>query len=536
MARTPLLQQLLDTFRRADRNDREERTSAGTISRRHLLGMGAVAGAALATGCAVPSASDRENVGSRGESLKKVNANIGIVGTGIAGLSCAYELQRAGNVATLHEASTRPGGRMWSMGPELPGPVDWLGQTIERGGELIDTSHKTIIGYANKFGLSLEDIRKGAPPQAYYFDGQAVSESTLVDQYRAFVSAIQDDLRKVGSPTATSFTPDDQRFDFMSLDEYLATRGAAPQLAKLLKAAYAIEYGLETDKLSSLAFIQYIKASRASHIRLFGTSDERYHVIGGNEQIPRAIAAKLGSQIKYGRKLLRIRKLSDGRVELTLAEGNKTITAVHDAVVLALPFNLIRDVQIDASVGLPDWKKYAIQNIVYGANTKLMVGFVGRPWIEQNSCGEAYSDQPYLQNTWETDPKLANATRGVLTDYTGAGLARSLSPSTLQKDAQNFLSNLDKIYPGAAARARRDAKGNIVCHMEAWPLNPLTKGAYTANQCGYFTTIADNEAPPVGNLYFAGETTSGFYMYQGFMEGGAQSGIRAAGEIVKDFG
>ena len=60
------------------------------------------------------------------------------------------------------------------------------------------------------------------------------------------------------------------------------------------------------------------------------------------------------------------------------------------------------------------------------------------------------------------------------------------------------------------------------------------KGSYTSNHPGYFTTIADNEAKPVGNLYFAGEHTSSFYEFQGFMEGAALSGIRAAREILHD--
>jgi monoamine oxidase len=61
----------------------------------------------------------------------------------------------------------------------------------------------------------------------------------------------------------------------------------------------------------------------------------------------------------------------------------------------------------------------------------------------------------------------------------------------------------------------------------------LTKGSYTCNHPGYFTTIADNEAKPIGNLYFAGEHTSSFYEFQGFMEGAALSGIRAAKEILQ---
>ena len=71
-----------------------------------------------------------------------------------------------------------------------------------------------------------------------------------------------------------------------------------------------------------------------------------------------------------------------------------------------------------------------------------------------------------------------------------------------------------------------------MAHLEAWPRNPNALGSYSANHLGYFTTIADNEAKPVGNLFFAGEHTSSFYEWQGFMEGGALSGLRAAGEVI----
>jgi monoamine oxidase len=75
--------------------------------------------------------------------------------------------------------------------------------------------------------------------------------------------------------------------------------------------------------------------------------------------------------------------------------------------------------------------------------------------------------------------------------------------------------------------------GPLRVHLENWSRNPLAQGSYTCNHPGYFTTIADNEAPPVGNLFFAGEHTSSFYEQQGFMEGAALSGQRAAGEVYR---
>jgi monoamine oxidase len=90
------------------------------------------------------------------------------------------------------------------------------------------------------------------------------------------------------------------------------------------------------------------------------------------------------------------------------------------------------------------------------------------------------------------------------------------------------------VYPGASAFVPRDGQGGpLRVHLENWSLNPLFLGSYTCNQPGYFTTIAGHEAPPVGNLFFAGEHTSSFYEQQGFMEGAALSGQRAAKEVYR---
>ncbi len=537
MARTPLLRRWLETLRAAE--SPASRNPSEGLTRRQILSAAGVGMAALAApslvGCAADA--DAENPANRlRTSLKKVNIDVGIVGAGIAGIACAYELRRVGVSATVHEASSRVGGRMFSMGGSFPGSVDWLGQVIERGGELIDTPHKTIQGYAKELGLTLEDVTKPARETFYHFGGTRIPESTMVEEYRVLVDAMRDDLRLIGAPTATSSTPDERRIDRMSLAEWLDQKGAPPNIKKLLSVAYCIEYGLPAEQLSALSFLLFAKASRQAKLRLWGNfSDERYHVVGGNQQIPVGLAARLPGQLRLGRKLLAARKRSDGRIELTFDEGGKTVTATHDAVVLSIPFHLLRGVQLDPSLGLSPEKRYAIQNVVYGANAKLMLGFAGRPWVEQGSNGAAYSDMADLQTTWETDPSLANDSRAVITDYTGGALATSLSPNRVQQDAERFLTAFDTVYPGAKGRARRDGRGRLVCHLEHWPSNPLTRGAYTANQPGYFTTIAGHEATPQGNLYFAGETTDSFYSWQGFMEGGALSGVRAAAEISRDY-
>jgi monoamine oxidase len=319
-----------------------------------------------------------------------------------------------------------------------------------------------------------------------------------------------------------------------NLRDYLATRGAGTIVSKAIEEAYIAEYGLEIDQQSCLSFLLFIHADRRSKFRPFGVfSDERYHIIGGNEQIVMGLRNRLEGQIQLGMRLVRARKNARGEIELAFKNGSRTVSTTYDAVVFAIPFSTLREVELDVSLGLPAWKLFAISELRYGTNAKMMVGFDGRPWLAQGSNGASYSDLPHHQTTWETNPTKATDLHAVLTDYSGGNRGASLNPQQVQMEAMLFLSDLDRVYPGALAAASRPA-GNLRVHLEHWPSNPFVQGSYTCNHPGYFTTIADNEAKPVGNLYFAGEHTSSFYEFQGFMEGASLSGIRAAREILQD--
>ena len=539
-SRSPLFAQLVRSVRLALASERSgasaievvERANAAdaardALSRRRFLGVAGGAAAVSAAGCAVDA------VGTSVQGIQWSGRDVGIVGAGIAGLSCAYELQGRGLGATVYEASDRTGGRMYSMGGAFPGPVTFPGQVIERGGELIDTAHTTIRRYITEFNLPTEDLRHSAGEVFYFFNGVHHPESAVVADFRAFVSAMRNDLRAISAaPSADAYTASDAAFDRMSLREYLDSRPVSPLLKAVIDDAYTIEYGQPTEQISSLSFLLYMGANRRSAFQPFGSSDERFHIVGGNQQVPAAITARLSRPVQLGKSLVRVRKTAAGRIELTFQSGASTTTVVHDAVVLTIPFSVLRGVELDPSLALPTWKSRAIRDFRYGTNAKMMVGFNGRPWAAQGSNGVAYSDLANLQNSWETAYSTATASSAVLTNYTGAALGARLDPANTQVEVGRFLADLDRVYPGALAAAARDTRGNYRAHIEAWPRNPLTQGSYTCNQPGYFTTICGNEAKPVGNLFFAGEHTSSFFESQGFMEGGAESGVRAAGEVI----
>lgn len=521
MSRTPVFRRLLQMLDLAagESNGRTRTTATGqgavgiSQERRRLVG-------ALGSGVLVAAAP-----ASPAFAIPKVDANlrVAIVGAGLAGLSCADRLARNGLRATLFEASDRVGGRCWSLRGFFPG------QVAERGGEFIDTAHKSMLAYAREFGLELEDVTKMPGEVFYHFDGVRHPESAVVEEFRDLVERMRVDLRRISDPVAVDHSPDEERLDYLNLREYLETRDAGRLAFKAIEQAYVAEYGLEIEEQSSLAFLQFIHADRRSKFTPFGPfSDERYHVVGGNDLIAQGLGLRVASQIRTGRRLVAITKSSSGEFELTFDD----LTHRCDAVVLTLPFSVLRTLHLDPSLDLPPEKRFAIANLRYGTNAKMMLGFDARPWVGLGGNGTAYSDLAHLQTTWETNPARAGTTRGVITDYSGGrrGVQVGLSGAA---EATAFVTDLEQVFAGSLGAASKPG-GVLRAHLEHWPSNPLSLGSYTANQPGYFSTIADHEAAPVGRLYFAGEHTSSFYEWQGFMEGAVLSGHRAAAEVLRD--
>jgi monoamine oxidase len=460
--------------------------------------------------------------------------DVAIVGAGLAGLTCADALARRGVVPTVYEAAERAGGRCWSLRGVF------AGQVAERGGEFIDNLHKTLLGYASAFGLAVEDVNKEPGDVVYYFAGRHIPESAVVDEFRDFVAVMREDLRRLSKEvTAFSHTEFDAALDHTSLAAYLdgdngAHVAAGPVARAAIEAAYLAEFGLELADQSCLNFLHFIHADRRSKFTPFGVfSDERYHVIDGNDRIVEGLVRSLRRPVQHGMRLCAVRRSSTGAIELTFETVGGSVTRTHDVVVLTLPFSVLRTVALHSNLLLSAEKRDAINLLGYGTNAKMMVGFVDRPWEAAGGNGSSYSDLANHQTTWQTNPARATPARAVLTDYSSGNRGASLDPGAVPAAVDAFLVDLDRVFPGALGAEARRADGSVIAHLEHWPSNPLTRGSYTCYQPGQFTTIAGLEGVPAGNLFFAGEHTNSFYDFQGFMEGAAISGVDAAAAILR---
>ena len=462
------------------------------------------------------------------------NPSIAIVGAGMAGLACADRLKEAGILATVYEAaSERVGGRVRSLSGVFPG------RTIELGGEFIDYWHAVILQYVRRFDLTRIDLFDTAEEVFYRIDGLTYPESTIIDAFRDVVQRMKGDMRAVTSGiSARNFDSAshsaDQRLDNTNLHEYLEHIGASDVFIKAIQSVFGGEYGQEIHRQSCLNFILFAKLTRSkSRIVYFGANNaERYAIAEGCEALAQGLRDDLlaaGGVVRGGMSLTALRKATDGRYVLTFAAGT---TSTHDAVVLAIPATVIRErVALDTNLGIAPETRDAMFGLQYGDNTKTMFQFdSNRPFAVVGGDGTAYTTDPMLPNVQVTFPSKtpargANPTMPVVVDY-GFGQRGRLLP-TVDPDGMGFLHGYDDVFPGAAAAAVPLLNGELFARAH-WPSEPNALGSYTCNQPGYFTTMEGWLGEPAGNLAFAGEHTDSFHNFQGFIEGAAESGIRAA--------
>ena len=447
-----------------------------------------------------------------------------VVGGGLAGLTCAYRLKRAGVSAELHEASDRLGGRCWSIrGAFAPGLV------AEHGGELIDTGHIEIRQLAKELGLTLDNLLQAETAGTEllgYFDGRPYTYAQAIADYDGVYQKLHKDVAAASFPTtyATS-TPRGRVLDAMTVTQWIEESvpgGLASPFGQLLDVSYNIEFGAECSDQSALNLVYLLGYIGQGQLRLFGKSDEKLHVRGGNDLIVQGMAAALGSQITTGSELVGIRLTSGGRYTLTFRQGTTTRTITADRVVLALPFSIMRRSVDFSQAGFDQRKTWAIRELPMGTNSKLHLGFKTRQWRGLGCTGETYADTGY-QSTWEVT-RAQPGTAGILVDYTGGKIGDSFGSGTPAARAQKFLAQIEPVLPGIT----REWDGRAT--IDHWPSQPWARGSYSYYRPGQYTRFGGAEPEISGACHFAGEHTT--QDFQGYLQGAVFSGERAAAEVL----
>lgn len=479
-----------------DRVGTEPADRPARVRRRELLAVGAVGAAALYLGL------DRK-LPARGSSYR---GRVIVVGAGLAGLSAAWELERHGWQVVVLEARNRIGGRCHTLRGFAGG------QIAEAGGEYIDTTHREMRRFADRFGLRLDDVRRsenryedvayvGGRLQTY---GQFAGRETGREIDRFYQQAWRLARKLDPADPAAGGAAHDRR----SVADFIDQLGIGGRPREVLDREIRDDYAIEPEKLSLLFLLIETKVT-------WNTPDsgvEAFRVHGGNDQIARGFANRLGRAPHLGARVTEVRATSRG---VRVSAGGEELQGHH--VILAAPLPGLRGVRFEPA--LPDAVAGAIRELQYGPITKTPLQYGQRFWHRRGLSGDTFTDLP-VSTTWEATDRQRGE-RGVLMAYSSgdAGLAAAAAPRRERIDAT--AAQLNRIYPDSGSLLGRAVS-------IAWSNSPLNGGAYSAFAPGQVTDFWTALRRSYGRVHLAGEHTA---TLSGYMEGALESGLRAARRV-----
>lgn len=525
MARTPLMQFILRarnnafvaTPKQSDTNIDLNNSTLNTVSRRHFIRRSI---AFSAGGVGLTALGHWRLASANAATLPR----IAVIGAGLAGLTCAYRLRQAGLAATVYEASDRVGGRCWTLRGAFADD-----QIVEQGGELIDTRHIETRQLAHELGLELENLLQselhGTKP-CYYFNQKHYGYEQASRDIKKIWKKVHADVTAAGYPsTYKSHTPRGLALDRMSIVDWInesVPGGIQSTLGQLLDVAYNIEFGAESAAQSSLNLLYLLGYIGQGNLRIFGPSNEKFHVQGGNDQLTTRLAALLEGQIELGSALTAIRRNTDSTLRLSITTGQTTLDHTFDSVIVTVPFSVL-NTKVDLShSGFSAVKMQAIRELGMGTNTKLHVQFNQRYWRELGCNGDSFSDRGY-QSSWEVT-RAQSGTSGILVDYTGGHIGAAANQGTPVQKAEEFLTQIEPVLPGISEHWNN----KVTRHY--WADHPWALGSYSYYKVGQYTQFGGAESESEGNCHFAGEHTS--RDYQGYLQGAVHSGEAAAQTVL----
>ena len=463
---------------------------------------------------------------------------VAIVGAGIAGLNAMYQCKKAGLSAVLYEGSHRLGGRI------LTHYNDSLQMDIhpEFGGDFIDSNHEDMLALAKEFDLELIDMyaeseAENLRHETFFFDNRHLSEKEIIQEFKKIAPKIAADAESLGEDYDT---PEALVLDNTTLRDYIGALHCKPWMKDILTAAYIAEFGLDTSEQSAINMLDMLDTDTSQGFRIFGDSDEKYRIKAGNSKLIEHLAKEVESNIETKSMLTAIANKGE---KYLLSFKDKDAVEV-DYVILCVPFTMLRDVEIEVKEMTPE-KKNAIQNLGYGQNNKLFLGYENRPWREGKNKFYGYLFHKDIHDGWDSSSiKSVQSNKGAYCCFFGGEESIRLSKVAVNnpmappthawktdlptQEIDKYVNKMELVFPGSKNTYAN--KHVFAC----WSSYPWVKASYTCPKPGQWNNEILYVSEPIGNIFFAGEHCS--VDYQGFMNGGAETGRVAVEEIIKKIG
>ncbi len=461
----------------------------------------------------------------------KAQPRVAIVGAGLAGLRCAHLLftARPGRpiFSTVYEANgERAGGRCWTLRDYFSG-----GLVTEHGGQLINTDQKAVRRLARLLGLQEENVNGGnlfQGEEVFFIGGARYSLAEANADWKQFGFQT---FREAGREMRTQAGA--ARLDAMSVPEWLDSTdiGAHSRFGKLMLANTVTENGGDPADQSALDLIGVLTENPRSSVVPLGGDDERFHIVGGNDQLISGMIAQLPAEtVQHDHVLVAVQANADGSVTLTFEAAGSLVEATADLVVFALPFSTLRDVELKTS-GMSQTKRTVIDTMGMGTNAKIHLELTHKTWPALGYSGAAYGEWDRLACSWDDCVPLGpDAAPALYLAFPGGrvgrtGLTGAAHGPTPPADAAWALGEIDNVFPGTSAAYTGRS------YEDHWALDPWVKGAYSYYRVGQATSYGVLAQAPEGPYLFAGEHTSSENI--GFLDGAVETGEAAAKALLR---
>lgn len=441
------------------------------MSRRALLGwIGKTAGAAAmyqamsSLGFAAQS-SHPSLLNLKGAPL---GTSVLILGAGLAGMSAAYELRKAGYKVTILEYNARAGGRCWSLRggdtyTELGGATQHCqfaeGNYINPGPWRIPYHHHHVMGYCNQFNIPLEPFVQvnynAFVHSASAFNGKPVRYREVQSDYQGYAAELLAKVVRQGA-LDEELSAEDREKLFESLRSWGAINENGEYKKSLetsLRRGFAIPPGgglspkaqpselIDREALLQSGLWQYIAAGQELEFQ-----SAIFQPVGGMDRIAKAFQERVGDTIEYNAKVTKIAQDSTGVKVDYLANGQpKQIGA--DWCVCTIPLSVLGQMSVQVSAA----KQTAIRAVPYAASVKVGLEFKRRFWEQDEIIygGVTYTDLPIHTISYPST-KFNDKGRGVLLGaYTFGSNAfefTAMSPQDRVKQAVKYGAQIHPQY------------------------------------------------------------------------------------------
>jgi monoamine oxidase len=316
-----------------------------------------------------------------------------IVGGGIAGLSTARALVRAGRSAVVLEARERVGGRTAT--------VDVAGTRMDVGGQWLAPQQHRMQALVRAFGLATfptfhsgrKILELHGARTTYAGSIPSLPLTSLLDFE---IANRRMEHQRATVPVAAPHTARQAlRLDAHSLGAWASRLIHTAPTRAVFDAAVRTVFGAEPSELSALYFLAYSNAGGGflKLVEVEGAAQEQ-RLVDGAQSISDAIARELGTAVVRNAPVRAVDWDVDGATVHSDAGAWRA-----RRVVLALAPALIRTIRF--SPALPPAKDQLLQRIPMGSTIKCVAVYERPFWRDAGLSGEVVSDGEPLSITYD---------------------------------------------------------------------------------------------------------------------------------------